>query len=133
MTRLRDVETRLAQFTLGGLPIYVVLETWVSLPYGLWNPFYLVDLIAMILLFWGAMHSLRARPAPAPGLLCAAYAWTASNGWRATAGRVFEILEGGTLDYGAAELWAVSIGTALSLGLFGLTLSLVTRARTPTG
>jgi hypothetical protein len=126
--RLRKAETGLARFTLGGLLIYVPVETWTSWPGGLWNPFYLVDLIAMVLLFAGAVHSLRARPRPAPGVLCAAYAWTAANGWRATFGRVFEVLEGGELDYGTGELWAVGGGTALTLACLGLSLFLVVRA-----
>jgi hypothetical protein len=125
---LRKAETHLARFTLGGLVVYVPVETWVSLPYGLWNPFYLVDLIAMLLLFFGAVHSLRARPRPAPGVLCAAYAWTAANGWRATFGRVLELSEGGELDYGTTELWTVGVGTALVLACLALSLFLVVRA-----
>ncbi|HYO11741.1 MAG TPA: hypothetical protein VE685_00925 [Thermoanaerobaculia bacterium] len=128
MMDLRKAETHLAWFTLGGLLVYALVETWTSLPHGLWNPFYLVDLIAMLLLFFGALHSLRARPRPAPAVLCAAYAWTAANGWRATFGRVFEILEGGELDYGTGELWAVGVGTALVLALFAFSLFLVVRA-----
>lgn len=125
---LRKTETGLARFTLGGLVIYFPVETWVSLPDGLWDPFYLVDLIAMLLLFWGAVRSLRARPSPAPGVLCAAYAWTAANGWRATFGRVWELLEGGELAYGAGELWVVGCGTAVTLACFALSLFLVVRA-----
>lgn len=127
MMNLRKAETNLAWFTLGGLLVYAPVETWTSLPYGLWNPFYLVDLIAMILLFFGAVHSLRARPHPAPAVLCAAYAWTAANGWRATFGRVFEISKGGGLDYGITELWAVGLGTALVLALFAFSLFLIVR------
>ncbi len=124
---LRQVETGLAWFTLGVLVIYVPVETWVSLPHGLWNPFYLIDLIAMILLLAGAVRSLRARPASSPALLCAAYAWTAANGWRATFGRLFELLDGGSLDYGVGELWAVGVATALALVAFALSLLLVIR------
>lgn len=125
---LRRIETCLAWFTLGGLLVYLPVETWTSLPYGLWNPFYLVDVIAMLLLFFGAVHSLRARPRPAPGVLCAAYAWTAANGWRATFGRVFEISKGGELDYGSTELLAVGVGTGLVLACLALSLFLVVRA-----
>ncbi len=125
---LRQVETGLAWFTLGSLVIYVPVETYVSLPEGLWSPFYIVDLIAMILLFWGAVRSLRARPASSPGVLCAAYAWAAANGWRATFGRMYEILEGGKLDHGATEMWAVAIATAVALACLGLSLFLVVRS-----
>jgi hypothetical protein len=126
--RDRRLETGLACLTLALLVLYVPLETWVSLPYGLTNPFYLVDLIAMVLLLAGAMHSLRARPSPAPGLLCAAIAWTAANGWRATFRRLAELREGGSLDYGVPEMWAVAISTAISLGGLALAIYLVVRA-----
>ncbi|MCA1561036.1 MAG: hypothetical protein LC804_12475 [Acidobacteria bacterium] len=98
---LRTTETRLAKFTLAMLVVYFPLETWVSLPDGLTNPFYLVDLIAMALLPYGALRSLRARPRSAPGVLCAAYGWTAANGWRATFDGVFELRDGGELEHGA--------------------------------
>jgi hypothetical protein len=39
----------LVTFTLVVLVIYVPLETWYSLP-ALWDPFYLMDVIAMVLL-----------------------------------------------------------------------------------
>ena len=54
-TRLRELETGLASTTLGLLVFYVPIETWASWPYGLLNPFYLVDVIAMALLFLGAV------------------------------------------------------------------------------
>jgi hypothetical protein len=130
-TRLRQLETSLACATLWSLLFYVPLETWASLPYGLLNPFYLVDVIAMALLAVGAAHSLRARPRPAPGLLCAGIAWAAANGWRATFGRIVELRSGGSLDHGAAEMWAVSVATTLALACLGLALYLVARAERP--
>lgn len=123
----RRIETAIAILTFASLVIYVPGETWVSLPYGLWNPFYLVDLIAMILLFWGALHSWRARPRCAPALLCAAYGWAASNGWRSTAGRVYELVEGRELDYGIAELWVVGAASIIALICFALLLWLTWR------
>ena len=127
---LRNTETRVARFTLGFLIVYFPIETWASWNHGLWNPFYLVDLIAMVLLLWGAVHSLHARPRSAPALLCAAYGWTAANAWRATFGRVFEVAQGGQLEHGACELWVVGISTALMLGCFALLLYFVVRAST---
>jgi hypothetical protein len=82
----------------------------------------------MVLLFAGAMHSLRARPRPAPGLLCAAIAWTAANGWRATFRRVAELREGGSLDYGSTEMWTVAISTTISLAGLALAIYLVVRS-----
>jgi hypothetical protein len=124
----RALETGLARFTLGMLLIYAPVETWASLPDGLLNPFYLVDFIAMVLLFAGAVVSLRARPLRSPGLLCAAYGWTAANGWRATFGRVAEIERGGALAHGTAEMWTVAIGSALALAGFAVLLYLVAKA-----
>lgn len=122
------IESGLARFTLGALVIYVPVETWASLPDGLWNPFYLVDLIAMVLLFVGALRSLRLRPASAPGILCAGYAWEGANFWRATFGRLLDVLKGGSLTYGIGELWVVGAATILVLGCFAATLLLVTQA-----
>ena len=114
----RGTETVLAYATLALLVPYVPLETWTALPGGLLDPFYLVDVVAMILLLYGALHSLRSRPRPAPEILCIAFAWSSANGWRATSWRLREIQEGGALDHGSAELWAVAVGTVLSLAAF---------------
>ena len=48
----RSVETTIARFTLGLLLVYVPVETWVSWPSGLTDPFYLVDVVAFALLLW---------------------------------------------------------------------------------
>jgi hypothetical protein len=124
----RALETGLSRFTLAMLVIYAPVETWASLPAGLTNPFYIVDLIAIILLFAGSVVSLRARPTSAPALLCAAYAWTSANGWRASFGRIADVEKGRELAHGTAELWAVGIGTALALTAFAVSLYLVMRA-----
>src|SRR5262245_88687 len=124
---LRRAETGLARFTLWGLLVYVPLETWASLP-ALWDPFYLVDLIGMVLLSVGTSQSLRARPARSPGLLCAGYAWTGANFWRAFWGRMAEVWKGGSLMYGTAELWVVGVGTAVVMGCLALSALLVVRA-----
>jgi hypothetical protein len=120
----RHIETALAWFTLAALIVYVPGETYVSWPYGLWNPFYLVDLIAMALLLWGAVHSLRARPQRSPGVLCAAYGWAAANGWRATFGRLAELSAGGELDYGRGEAWVVGMASAIAVICFVILLVL---------
>ena len=127
----RRIETAVAWFTLCALVIYVPGETYVSLPGGLLNPFYLVDLIAMILMLWGTVHSLRARPRPAPGLLCGAYGWAAANGWRSTFWRISELRDGGTLDYGEAEAWVVGLVTVIALAMF-VTLLTLTAMNAPT-
>ena len=126
----RRVETVLARFTLVALLLYFPVETWTSWRHEYWllNPFYVIDLIAMLLLLYGAARSLRARPRPAPGALCAAYAWTAANGWRATWGRAFELRDGGRLDYGSVELWVVGVATVFGLMCLASSFYLMVRA-----
>ena len=124
---LRRTETSLARFTMGCLVLYVPAETWVSYP-GLLHPMYLVDVVAMVLLFFGARHSLKARPRCAPGLLAAGWAWASANGWRATSWRVLEVSDGGALDHGNAELWATGIATAISLACLAVALLVVVRS-----
>jgi len=124
MTR-RRLETVLAYATLGILAIYIPVETYVSLPRGLLSPYYLVDAIAMALLLWGAVHSLRARPRPAPEILCIGVAWAAANAWRATFDRLNAVRAGGTLEYGAAEIRSVATGLALALATLAVLLVLV--------
>ena len=126
----RRSETILARATLVALLLYFPIETWASWrhQYSLLNPFYLIDLIAMVLLLYGAIRSLRVRPRQAPGVLCAAYAWTSANGWRATWDRAFELRDGGALDYGAVELCVVGGATVLALMCLAASLHLLVRA-----
>ena len=128
---MRSLETGLARFSLAGLAIYFPVETWASLPYGLGHPMYLVDLIAMCLLAFGGVHSLRARPEPAPGPLSAAWGWAAANGWRGTAWRWEDALDnaGVNLDHGQVELWTVTVASAIALICFVLSLVLVAGRR----
>ncbi len=127
----RTLETWLAYLTLALLLVYFPAETWASSPRALSNPFYLIDLIAMALLLWGAVRSLRARPRPAPGVLCAGCAWAAANGWRATFGRMREVSQGAELRHGPGELWAVGAATTVSLLGLAVLLYLVVRAEPP--
>lgn len=125
----RKVETILARVTLAFVAIYFPVETFVSWPYGLLNPFYIVDLIAMVLLAWGAARSLRSPPRSCPAVLCAAYGWTAANAWRSAALRIYEVRGAARLDYGNTEYWIVMISTALILVCFAVALWLVVKTR----
>jgi len=125
---MRRVETRLANFTIWALVIYVPAETYVSMPYGLLNPYYLVDVVAMALLFWGALHSRRARPHLAPGILAAGWAWTSANGWRATVDRTADLRNGPMPDYGTVEIGVVGAATAIAIACLILALFLMLRA-----
>ena len=124
----RSLETTIARFTLVVLLIYAPLETWGSWPSGLSNPFYLVDVVGFALLLWGALVSLRARPDVAPGVLCAGYAWSAANGWRALALRLEILQEGGHVDVGL--VWLISLGEIAALIGLALLLLLVMEVRT---
>lgn len=123
----RSVETFLARFTLAVLLAYVPLETWASWPH-LTNPFYLVDVVGFALLLWGALASLRARPDAAPGVLCAGYAWSGANGWRALALRIETLQQGGQVD--VTLVWLIVLGEIAALVGLALLLLLVVESRT---
>ena len=127
----RSVETAVARFTLALLLVYAPLETWVSWPSGLTNPFYLVDVIGFALLLWGALASLRARPGLAPGVLCAGYAWSGANGWRALALRMETLQQGGEVD--VTLVWLLVISEVAALTGLALLLLLVVESGTPSG
>ena len=123
----RSVETFIARFTLALLFVYAPLETWASWP-TLANPFYLVDVVGFALLLWGALASLRVRPGVAPGVLCAGYAWSAANGWRALALRIDTLQRGGEVDVGL--IWLLVIGEIVALTSLAPLLLLVVESRT---
>lgn len=125
----RSVETTIARFTLVLLLVYAPVETWVSWPSGLTNPFYLVDAVGFALLLWGALASLRARPGVAPGVLCAGYAWSGANGWRALALRLETLQQGGEVD--VTLVWLLVISVVVALTGLALLLLLVVESRTP--
>lgn len=118
----RHSGTSLATFTLAVLVLYAPIETWYSLP-ALWDPFYLVDFIGMVLLIWGAVRLHRDTSSPQVGLLIAGYAWTGANVWRALFGRLAEVADGGALEYGWAELCFTAC--VLSAAFAGLVWALV--------
>ena len=122
----RSVETFIARFTLALLLVYAPLETWASWPH-LTNPFYLVDVVGFALLLWGALASLRARPDVAPGVLCAGYAWSGANGWRALALRMETLQQGGEVD--VTLVWLLVIGEVVALTSLALLLLLVVESR----
>ena len=124
----RSVETFIARFTLALLFVYAPLETWASWP-ALTDSLYLVDVVGFALLLWGTLASLRARPDLAPGVLCAGYAWSAANGWRALALRIDTLERGGEVDVGL--VWLLVIGEVVALTSLALLLLLVVESRTP--
>ena len=117
-------------YTVVTLVIYLPLETYASIPYGLTNPFYLVDLVAMGLMAWGAWRSWQTRPASSVSVMIAGYAWASANGWRATFDRVERMRAGGVLDFGDIELMIVGGSTVLAIAVLALLIFIATAART---
>mgnify|MGYP001335754298 CR=1 FL=1 len=114
----RSTETTLARFTLAGSLFYIPIATWHSWPSELASAFYLVNLTGMLLLVWGALTSLRSRPATAPGILGAGYAWTASSGWRITTLCINSFRQDQVIDSSTGMIWLTAAVTiALTLGL----------------
>ena len=127
----RGVETAMARFTLAALAVFPALETWLAWPDGLTDPFRLVDAAGFGLLLWGALASLRARPAAAPGVLCAGWAWTVSSGWRTLALHAETLRAGGPVD--APLVWLRGLGEMAAVVGLALLLLLVVEARRPPG
>jgi len=116
----------LVTFTIVILVIYVPFETWYSLP-RLWDPFYLVDFIGMVLLGWGVVLCRRA-PSRGLAVLATGYGWTGANFWRALFGRVQAMAQGDVLRLGWAEMCFVACGTVVALVGLAWSLRLATRA-----
>jgi hypothetical protein len=116
----------LATYTLWVLVFYAPIETWASWP-ELYSPYYVVDLIAMVLLAVGVVLSRQGRQLAALGFLTGGWGWLGANGWRATADRFDLLAEGGSLELGAAEMCFVICGTVAAIVGLAWSLSAVTR------
>ena len=106
------MESGLAWATVAALLIYAPVETVYSWP-NLGDPFYLIDVIAMMLMGGGVALSLRSRPHAAPGLVTAGWSWAAANFWRAYFDRI-RAIHGGA-HVGALELRFVFSELVVSL------------------
>jgi hypothetical protein len=115
----------LVTFTIVILAIYAPIETLYSLP-RLWDPFYLVDFIGMVLLGWGVVLCRRQRSAGL-AVLAAGYGWTGANFWRALFGRVEAVANGEVLRLGWAEMCFVACGTIAAVAGLLWSLMLTTR------
>ena len=126
MTETPRLDQPLAAYTLWILVFYAPIETWASWP-ELYSPYYLVDLIAMVLLTVGVVRSRQGRALPALGFLAGGWGWLGANGWRATADRLEVLSEGGALNFGAAEMCFVVCGTVASIVGLAWSLHAITR------
>jgi hypothetical protein len=118
----RRIETWLAWFSIAGACIHLLLETIYHLKFGQFLPFLIVDYIAVALLVSSAVSSLRARPAPLPGLLAGAWGFASCLAYVAFFAFLQQYLEG----QGSAFM-VIILGVALSAAFlaFALTIFLV--------
>jgi hypothetical protein len=80
------------------------------------------------LLFLGARHSLRARPRPAPALLCISHAWSAATWWHGATLRLSFVQRGEPLLYGSPEFWVVAGAAVVMVAMFAVSLFLTYQA-----
>ena len=73
----RKFETGLAWFSLAGAFVHFVLETLYHVTFGQFLPLLIVDYIAVGLLVYAGVLSLRVRPSSASGLLAGAWGFAA--------------------------------------------------------
>lgn len=73
----RKLETGLAWFSLIGAFVHFVLETLYHLKFGQFLPLLIVDYIAVGLLVYAGVLSLRVRPSSASGMLAGAWGFAA--------------------------------------------------------
>jgi len=73
----RKLETGLAWFSLVGAFIHFALETLYHFEFGQFLPLLIVDYIAVALLVYAAVLSLRVKPSSASGMLAGAWGFAA--------------------------------------------------------
>jgi hypothetical protein len=115
---------RLRRFTTVFLAIYAPLETWLSLP-GLWDPFYLVDVVGMALMVAGLVWLRRGPASRGAAILAAAFGWSGANFWRAMAERLASDYSAGRypegkLVNGGPLGVAIVGGVLIALCIFGM-------------
>ena len=113
-------------FTIVLLIVYVPIETWYSAP-ELWDPFYVVDFIGMVLLTWGVVRVRRDGSPAGFAILAAGYGWEGANFWREFFGSIEALGRGETLELGNAELCFVACGTVAALFAMVWALRLATQ------
>ena len=115
----RKLETGLAWFSLVGAFVHFVLETLYHVAYGQFLPLLLVDYIAVGLLVYAGVLSLKVRPASASGLLAGAWGFAACLAYVAC----FVFLERYLQGQGPLFM-VVILGVALAAAFVAFALSL---------
>ena len=114
----RQIETGLAWFSIAGACLHLLLETLYHVKFGQFLPFLIVDYIAVVLLVSSAVSSLRARPAPLPGLLAGAWGFASCLAYMAFFAFLQPYLQGqGSL------FMIIILGVALAAALLAFALS----------
>ena len=112
--------------TFAWLAVYVPLETYLTWSIagvrGFIHSSYILNVVGMSLMFWGAVWTRKRTPA-GPALLAIGWSWTAATFWRATSDRFWWVSLGHPLYAGPIELWLAPALTALAVG--GLVASMV--------
>ena len=120
----------LSSLTLAFLVIYVPAETYVTISIagmpGLLYSGYIMNVVGMALMFWGAAAVRRAEPV-GPALLAIGWSWTAATFWRATADRFWWVSLGHELWAGPVEMWLAPLFTALTVAFLIASTVLVFR------
>ena len=111
-------------FTAIFLAIYLPVETYVSLP-DLLSPFYVVDLIGIVLLAVGLLRYWRDSQTAAAALLVAGFSWTGANFWRGMADRLrmAELQQEGWTQDDSVRIALVG-GLLICVAAFGMVLAL---------
>ena len=127
MSRLRGF---LVSFTLISVAVYFPLETYIT-----WDVArtllvlgYVMDVIGMALMLWGALATRAGLPY-GPGVLASGWAWTTAVLWQAARGRYWMASQGMPLYGGPAELILAPALTVVTLAVFAGSLTLVVRDR----
>lgn len=117
-------------FTFAWLIVYAPLETYVTWSIagisGLLYSSYILDVVGMGLMLWGAVATKRGAPAGS-AILAVGWSWTAAVFWRATADRFWWASLGHTLYFGPSELWLAPAITTVAVGAFVASLLLAIR------
>jgi hypothetical protein len=128
----RRLHKAVVAYTFVWLAVYGPLETYVTWSIaglrGFGYSAYIMNVVGMGLMLWGAVSARRWQPA-GPALLATGWSWTAATFWRATSDRYWLVSQGHSLYAGPVELWLAPVVTALAVAGLIASLVLVLRPR----
>lgn len=120
----------LTKFTFVWLIVYAPLETFVTWSIagvgGFLYSSYILDVVGMGLMLWGAVRTRRGSPAGS-AVLAVGWSWTAATFWRATSDRFWWVSLGHELYAGPMELWLAPALTAVAVAALAASMVLVFR------